>query len=60
MSDRLFFPLAALIALVLIALSLAWPQGLGTPSPRPFGHPLAPLKPPPPLPAAASDAASKP
>ncbi len=46
MSDRVFFPLAALIALAMIALSLVWPQGLGAPSPAPFGHPLAPLHPP--------------
>ena len=44
MSDRLFFPLVALIALALVALSLVWPQGLGAPSPAPFGHPLAPLR----------------
>ncbi|HEX4741665.1 MAG TPA: hypothetical protein VH353_10065 [Caulobacteraceae bacterium] len=44
MSDRLFFPLVALIALALIALSLVWPQGSGAPSPAPFGHPLAPMR----------------
>jgi hypothetical protein len=44
MSDRLFFPLVALIALALVALSLVWPQGLGAPSPAPFGHPLAPMR----------------
>ncbi|MBV8682331.1 MAG: hypothetical protein JO111_05625 [Caulobacteraceae bacterium] len=44
MSDRLFFPLVALIALALIALSLVWPQGLGAPSPAPFGQPLAPVR----------------
>jgi hypothetical protein len=38
MSDRLFFPLMALIACSLIALSLVWPQGLGALSPPPFGH----------------------
>ena len=48
MSDRLFFPLLALIALALIALSLVWPQGLGAPSPAPFGHPLAPVRQDPP------------
>ena len=38
MSDRLFFPLVALIALALILLSLVWPQGTGAPSPAPFGQ----------------------
>jgi hypothetical protein len=53
MSDRLFFPLVALIALALVALSLVWPQGLGAPSPAPFGHPLAPVRQdPPPRPGA--------
>ncbi len=42
--DRLFLPLMALVALAIIALSLVWPQGQGAPSPRPFGHPLAPIK----------------
>lgn len=41
MSDGLFFTLAALAAAAMIALALVWPQGLGTPSPAPFGHPLA-------------------
>ncbi len=44
MSDRVFYPLAALIALALIALSLVWPQGLGAPSPAPFGHAEAPAR----------------
>jgi hypothetical protein len=53
MSDRVFFPLVALIALALIALSLVWPQGSGASSPGPFGHPLAPTRQdPPPSPAA--------
>ena len=43
MSDRLFFPLVALIALALILVSLVWPQGLGAPSPAPVGHPMAPI-----------------
>jgi hypothetical protein len=41
MSDRIFYPLAALIALAMIALALVWPQGTGMRSPGPFGHPLA-------------------
>lgn len=40
MSDRVFFALAALAAVALIALALVWPQGLGRPSPGPFGGPL--------------------
>jgi hypothetical protein len=38
MLDRLYMPLLALAALGAIALSLAWPQGLGDRSPAPFGH----------------------
>ena len=41
MSDRVFFSLAALIAIALIALALVWPQGQGARSPEPFGEPLA-------------------
>jgi hypothetical protein len=41
MSDRLFFSLAALIAILLIALAAVAPQGLGARSPGPFGRPLA-------------------
>lgn len=37
MSDRIFMPLMALIALALIALALVWPQGYGARSPGPFG-----------------------
>jgi hypothetical protein len=44
MRDRLLLPLIALTALAMIAFSLVWPQGLGAPSPPPFGHPLT--KPP--------------
>ncbi len=40
MSDKIFYPVAALIAVALIALSLVWPQGLGKVSPKPFGHPI--------------------
>lgn len=38
MSDRLFYPLAALAAVLMVALGLVWPQGFGARSPRPFGH----------------------
>ena len=38
MSDRLFYPLAAILALALVALAAVWPQGLGDRSPGPFGH----------------------
>ncbi|WP_312160357.1 hypothetical protein [Phenylobacterium sp.] len=38
MSDRLFFPLAAALALAMVALAAVWPQGLGARSPGPFGH----------------------
>ena len=44
MSNALFFSLAALGAVVLIALALVTPQGLGARSPAPFGHPVAPLR----------------
>ena len=47
MSNALFFSLAALGAVVLIALALVTPQGLGARSPGPFGRPLAPLHAPP-------------
>ncbi len=40
MSDKIFYPVAALIAVALIALSLVWPQGLGKVAPKPFGHPI--------------------
>jgi hypothetical protein len=42
--DRLTLPLMALAALAMIALAMVWPQGLGRPSPAPFGHPLAALE----------------
>lgn len=38
MRDRLVLPILVLIGLVMIALSLVWPQGLGRRSPAPFGH----------------------
>ena len=46
MRDRLFYPLALLAVLATIALALVWPQGLGTTSPEPFGHPMAAAPPP--------------
>ena len=51
MSNPVYFTLASLLAVALIALAMVYPQGLGARSPKPFGHPLAPLvvpKPPPP------------
>jgi hypothetical protein len=47
MRDHVFFPVMALIALALIALSLVWPQGLGARSPAPFGHAPSPMRAPP-------------
>ena len=38
LDDKIFYPAAAALALLLIMLSLVWPQGLGLPSPAPFGH----------------------
>ncbi len=38
MNAKIFYPAAALIALLMIALSFIWPQGQGTRSPAPFGH----------------------
>jgi hypothetical protein len=35
--DRIFYPLAALLALLLIALAMVFPQGQGDRSPGPFG-----------------------
>jgi len=40
MSDRVFFSLAALLAVLLIALAAVTPQGLGARSPGLFGHPV--------------------
>ena len=39
MRDRVFFPLAALIALSMIAVALIWPRGMGAGYPS-FSHPL--------------------
>jgi hypothetical protein len=41
MSDRFFFPVMALVAVLMIALSLVWPQAGGRRSPKPFGHATA-------------------
>ncbi len=38
MSDRVFYPLAGLFAVLLIALASVFPQGVGARSPKPFGH----------------------
>ncbi len=39
--DRIFYPLVLTAFALLIALALVWPQGQGTPSPAPFGHPMS-------------------
>ena len=39
--DRVFYPLAVLVAAGIVALALVWPQGQGAPSPEPFREPLA-------------------
>lgn len=39
MPDRVFYPLAALAALAMIALALIWPRGMGAALPS-FSHPL--------------------
>ena len=38
MLDRLILPGFALAAILMVALALVWPQGLGDRSPGPFGH----------------------
>jgi hypothetical protein len=38
MSDRLLFSLMGLVSVMMVALALVWPQGLGARSPGPFGH----------------------
>ena len=38
MPDRVFYPLAALVMIALIALATVYPQGQGARSPKPFGH----------------------
>ena len=57
MSDRVFFSLAALTAIVMIALALVWPQGQGARLPGPFGGPLAQ---PAPVPATAAPSPAAP
>ncbi len=41
MPDRLFYPLTALVAVLLIGLAAVYPQGIGARSPGPFGHETA-------------------
>ena len=38
MLDRLYMPLLAVAAVLVVALAMVWPQGLGARSPGPFGH----------------------
>ena len=38
MNDRAFYIASAVVAVLVIAFSLVWPQGGGKPSPAPFGH----------------------
>ena len=38
MNEKTFYIASAVVAVVLIAVSLVWPQGQGKPSPAPFGH----------------------
>ncbi len=38
LSDRVFYPLVALVVVLLIALASVYPQGQGARSPKPFGH----------------------
>lgn len=58
MRDRVFFPLAALLALGMIAVALIWPRGLGANYPS-FAHPLT-LHAPVPEPAAEPKPKKKP
>lgn len=37
MSDGVFFVLAGIAAAAMIAIAMVWPQGMGAPSPAPFG-----------------------
>ena len=62
MRDRVFFPLAALAALAMIALALIWPRGMGAALPS-FRHPLtvqAPVAAPAPSPEPAVEPAVAP
>ena len=45
MSDRVFFTLAGLFAVLAIALAMVAPQGLGARSVGPFRRPLGPVDP---------------
>jgi len=38
MNERFFYIASAAVAVLIIALSLIWPQGEGRRSPPPFGH----------------------
>jgi hypothetical protein len=38
LSDRVFYPTCAALAVLMVALALVWPQGEGARSPWPFGH----------------------
>lgn len=38
MFNKIFYIAAAIAAVAMIALALVWPQGIGAPSPAPFGH----------------------
>ncbi len=38
MNERFFYIASAVVAVLIIALSLVWPQGEGQPSLAPFGH----------------------
>jgi hypothetical protein len=38
LSDRVFYPACAMLAVLIIALALVWPQGEGARSPWLFGH----------------------
>ena len=60
MSDAVFFTLAGLLAAVMIALALVWPQGLGMRSPAPFGHAVVSEQLDTPTPAAAAPRATVP
>ncbi|HSV04846.1 MAG TPA: hypothetical protein VLI41_16750 [Phenylobacterium sp.] len=38
MLDRLYLPALGVLTILVVALALVWPQGLGARSPAPFGH----------------------
>ena len=40
MSDRVFFTAAGVVAILMVALALVWPQGMGARSPGPFARPV--------------------